>query len=246
MCLMIVKHKGQSIPRKHIKAGFDQNPDGAGFMYLDDKKVVIDKGYTEFGLFYAAFKKAEKEFPNSPFVLHMRIGTSGERSELNCHPFKLPQGAGFAHNGILWKYSWENSIHSDTQNFVIRVLHNLPKKFWMNAGINGLLENVASDTGSKFVILSPNGIKIYNENAGEYNKGVWYSNNSYEIRLWEDTPAYLSGSSWVKIEPHSTPSKTTDYCAACNQKFNVGDLQNLDDQLVCEDCLAVLNEDVAS
>jgi predicted glutamine amidotransferase len=180
MCLMIYKPKGRTIPKQHIKTGFESNPDGAGFMYLDKKgNVTISKGYFSFPEFYKAFKAREKRFPQSPFVLHMRIGTSGVKDTNNCHPFGLLQGAGFAHNGILGQFSYANSNHSDTWHYANQILKPLGPHFWTDKKVNEMLERDAKTTGSKFCLLTRSGVKIYNEMAGHYSSGIWYSNNTY-------------------------------------------------------------------
>ena len=53
MCIIVAKEKGQKLPSKDIlKTCFNNNDDGAGFMYVQDGKVIIDKGYMDFKSFY--------------------------------------------------------------------------------------------------------------------------------------------------------------------------------------------------
>ena len=43
MCIIIAKDKKSRIPtEKELKNSFEYNNDGAGFMYVDNNKVVID------------------------------------------------------------------------------------------------------------------------------------------------------------------------------------------------------------
>ena len=80
MCIIVAKEKGQKLPSKDIlKTCFERNNDGAGLMYVQDNKVVIDKGYMTFKSFYKRIKKLQKRFnsdlTDKALVFHFRIGT---------------------------------------------------------------------------------------------------------------------------------------------------------------------------
>jgi len=46
MCVVAIKNKGVAFPNDDsIKAMWDANSDGAGFMYALDNKVFIEKGF---------------------------------------------------------------------------------------------------------------------------------------------------------------------------------------------------------
>ena len=179
MCLLIVKPSGLFVPKKHIEQGFRGNSDGAGFSYIYDGKVIIQKGFTSVNSFYAAFKLAEKMMPKSPFVLHMRIGTSGHKGPDNCHPYRTAQGYAFAHNGIFGEYTDLASEHSDTYHFVKHVVDKLPRHFVHNSAIMKLLDHEAASTHSKFAIMTPTKVVICGESAGVFDRGIWYSNTGY-------------------------------------------------------------------
>lgn len=254
MCIIIAKQSRQTIAKKHIFEGFDNNPNGAGFMYVKDGKVTIDKGYGSPRAFYKAFKKAEQENPGSPFVLHMRIATSGGIDTENCHPFMTRHGVGFCHNGIISQFSYANSKHSDTWHYVESVLNRLPDRFWTDAGVLQLIESTAVLSHSKFVLLTPESLIIFNEHSGEYCQGVWYSNNGYKPPVWsnyvsDDTPylyrGYQSvvetldamedesdgmGGNVVKLLPRDAT------CHSCALSFNKHDLIDMGDRMLCTDC----------
>ena len=81
MCIIVAKEKGKSLPsKKTLKRCFDYNSDGAGFMYVDKGKVIIDKGYMSFTSFYNRLKELKEKFDiqNKALVMHFRIGTSGK------------------------------------------------------------------------------------------------------------------------------------------------------------------------
>ena len=53
MCILVIKPKGKEMPSKKILRNcWENNPDGAGMMYVKDGHVVIDKGYMEFSDFW--------------------------------------------------------------------------------------------------------------------------------------------------------------------------------------------------
>ena len=57
MCIIIAKNKNNRLPKKaELEYSFNHNHDGAGFMYPDNGKVIIDKGYMTFEKFYQFLK----------------------------------------------------------------------------------------------------------------------------------------------------------------------------------------------
>jgi len=70
---------------------------------------------------------------------------------------------------------------SDTKEFVEDYLDKLPFGFWHDEQCKMLLDRAARFSSSKFVLLTPEkNVQIYNANAGEYDKGRWFSNTSYK------------------------------------------------------------------
>ena len=82
MCIIVAKEKGVEAPSfDTLKTCFVNNPDGAGFMYLNkNNKVQIYKGFMKFEDLKAKLESVYNELGNTkdiPFVYHFRIGTSG-------------------------------------------------------------------------------------------------------------------------------------------------------------------------
>ena len=49
MCIICCKPMGKDMPTEEImKNMWVNNPDGAGFMYVKNHKLVIEKGFMEF------------------------------------------------------------------------------------------------------------------------------------------------------------------------------------------------------
>lgn len=193
MCIIVAKEKGVSLPtKKTLKRCFDYNDDGAGFMYVNDGKVIIDKGYMTFTSFYNRLKELKKEFDlkNKALVMHFRIGTSGDGAKNLTHPFPLSDKIkelnkthtettlGITHNGIIRDYEYDNKL-SDTQNFIrdfMYPLSELSQDFYMRLSIQHMLEK---ECGSKLCIMDANENLYY---IGNFitDKGVKYSNETYK------------------------------------------------------------------
>jgi glutamine phosphoribosylpyrophosphate amidotransferase len=191
MCIAIVQTAGKSVTDAQLWRGWTINGDGAGFAYVDprQKKVVIKKGFLKFNEFQKAYREAVTNFgETSPFLVHMRIGTSGQNSEANTHPFEIkpqvgPAGA-MIHNGILFTPSgaWRGS--DDDRKSDTRVVANALNNILVLEDIINAKEMLgrAIGGGNKLAFLYDTGdYVIINEGAGHWNDGIWYSNGSCSI-----------------------------------------------------------------
>ena len=143
MCIIVAKDKMTQLPKtEYLKNCFENNSDGAGFMYVDNGKVIIDKGYMTYSNFIKHYNKLCKkynDFKNKSLVMHFRIGTAGANSQENTHPYPITNDKntlhkryymtdlGMAHNGIISQYNppLEDKTINDTQNFIIKYVHPL-------------------------------------------------------------------------------------------------------------------------
>ena len=135
MCIIAYKSAEQQFPsKKTLKRCFDNNDDGAGFMYNASGKVYIKKGFATFQEFWKTLRKVREEYgDNIPYVMHFRISTqAGNRPDCT-HPFPLSShmkdlrlletttDIGIAHNGIisLTSSGYSKTItYSDTMEFI--------------------------------------------------------------------------------------------------------------------------------
>lgn len=177
MCIAIYKPKDKVLSLATLKECYTSNPDGAGFMYAENKKLHIEKGFFSFQSFYDAFKKHETK----QAVIHFRIKTHGKIDTTNCHPFAVNNAIGFVHNGIISGFGDAN--HSDTIGFNQSILQPLVSK-WGNLALfqDPIIDLIEGRIGySKLVFLDRHGNhKIMNEHKGTWDDGVWYSNDSYK------------------------------------------------------------------
>jgi hypothetical protein len=198
MCVICVKPKGKAFPttEKLLKM-YSTNDDGAGFMFMRDNKVKIQKGFMSYKSFRKALRRADLT-DDDVVVMHFRIATAGSISPSNTHPFPISSEVkelqsrnietdlGIAHNGILSCGGDKKEDLSDTQTFIRDVLSS-------DAIRNSLYEGPTADLiemaigSSKMVVLNSDGELAF---MGEWKKDdkditdeCWYSNLN-----WSWTP----------------------------------------------------------
>ena len=202
MCIIAIKPQGKKMfTADEIMTMYGNNPDGAGFMYADNGKVIVEKGYMDAA--ELIMDLSERDLTDKTVVLHFRIGTSGYFNELNCHPFpiygknaiSMKTDLAMAHNGILRAYEPpKKSDINDTQVFIRNVLRPLKKGFLKNKDVLFLIQELIGT--NKLAFLDGNGDLTL---IGDYieDNGYIYSNTSYKpykkaakkpdlISLWDD------------------------------------------------------------
>lgn len=189
MCIAIVTTPGKRVGDNALYRGWTSNQDGGGFAFVKQGKVVIEKGFFKYNEFHKALNAAVDTYgQQSPFLIHMRIGTSGLKNENNTHPFAIkpqdgPAGA-MMHNGILFTPGGayrgpDHDKKSDTRvvaealNNILRLQDVLQAKKELGAAIG---------YGNKLAFLYDTGdYVIINENQGYWDDGIWYSNSSCKV-----------------------------------------------------------------
>lgn len=191
MCIIIYKPTGIENPTwSTLQTCFNSNPHGAGFMYAENGRVYIEKGF----MTWTSFKKAFKPFKNRtdlPLVIHFRITTHGGTEQGLTHPFPLTSNinelkstrmitnVGIAHNGFIALTDYADKGMSDTSEFVRKYANVIitSPKWYNNPNANKLLAEVI---GSKMLVLSNDG---HGEVVGDgwiEENGVMYSNDSFK------------------------------------------------------------------
>lgn len=200
MCVAVYKPAGVEFPSwRKLEKCFKKNPDGAGFMWIENETVHTLKGFMK----WEDFKKALKPFKNDSkykeidFGLHFRISTQGGVNAGATHPFILSEkvetlqttaGAGEVaciHNGIIpltTNYISKSNL-SDTMLFVKDYLTQIAPKQedYKNPYKMDIVEEIIN---SKMLIFCGNGtINILGKGWNEV-EGVYYSN-----LYWQDIPS---------------------------------------------------------
>ena len=223
MCIIVYKPYQKKMPEyKTLKHCWDNNDDGAGYMYPDGKQVIIKKGFMDFEKFYNSLKEDYKKMGRfTPFVLHFRISTQAGVNEECTHPFPLSRNMddlrktrtksdiGIAHNGIisLTKSYYNVTVtYSDTMKFITDYASLLikDKDFYKDEDITTLIDRLV---GGRLAIMDYEG---HTTLIGDFieDSGIYYSNNTYkEDRVRRSktttktttttTPSYYrSGTTW--------------------------------------------------
>lgn len=196
MCIAILKTKKGIISDEALINSFSNNKDGAGIAYTVNNQLIIQKGIFNVNEFVNAVRTAERICDNN-MLIHCRIGTSGEMDALNTHPFLVNDNVCLIHNGILDIEVPIKSKINDTQIFINKYLKDISSyNLLHNKAVKKLIEKLIDDD-NKFVMLNNKGYyKIFNEDAGHWKDGVWYSNSSYQTKKisWYDYDDYYNWS----------------------------------------------------
>jgi len=223
MCIIVYKPLNVAFPtKKTLKTCFDNNSDGAGFMYAVNNKVYIEKGFMGFKSFHKALKQVRMNYGDDiPYVLHFRISTQGGTKQELCHPYPLSSkmedlkklnysaDIGIAHNGIidLTTSYYAKTDYNDTMKFITDYLSLIIKNrnFYKDEDTLTLIERLVD---SKLAILDGSGrctlIGTFTEDSGLY-----YSNSTYKEAKTTYTSTLGSYSSWYKTS--YSKYHTTDY-----------------------------------
>lgn len=198
MCVIVVKEKYGNLPSKSdLENCFTRNGDGAGFMYVENGSVVVDKGYMTFKSFYKHYEKLCKRFNNfkgKNLVMHLRISTAGGVKPENTHPFMITDDfnemkktykkcdLALVHNGIISiakpTKNQESMGINDTMVYIKEYIYPIHKSWKKCFENNSYLLGINSMTNSKFAILDKKD-NLYRIGEFQEHNGAFYSNDSY-------------------------------------------------------------------
>lgn len=197
MCIIIAKPANAEMPaRSVLETCWNNNPDGAGFMWTEEARVRIRKGYMTFQGFMDALESCIQDATASAVVMHFRIATHGEIRPECCHPFPVSADldrlrsrrcadlVGVAHNGIIQGMKTD-ALTSDTMAYIARVLAPLRAldgscTFDTDKRAGSV---IASTVGSKLAFLHRDGsINTFGDFIED--GGVLYSNSTYRVPKW--------------------------------------------------------------
>lgn len=196
MCIIVYKPENVEMPSAEILATcFEINNDGAGYMFVKDDKVHINKGFSTFEDFYKSLMRDYRNY-KSPYVIHFRIKTHGANDQTNTHPFVVSKNMadllelktdcdmGLAHNGMFSLPSQEISTsYSDTMYFVRDYFSHLAKsyQYYKNNDLIRVLNNLIKN--NRVAVLSRD---KHVELLGDFEEydGCYYSNGSYKSALY--------------------------------------------------------------
>ena len=208
MCIIAVSKIGVKQPSlKTLRTMYDNNPDGAGYMYARDGKVFIHKGFMNWKDFERSIK-AEKFGKEDPVVYHFRISTQAGVIPTMTHPFPLTENldlcekldlscsVGIAHNGIIHMTSDKKETRfSDTAFFVTEYMTRLirNKSDLTDPAVLTMIDNL---TNSKWALL--NGFTGEISIVGKFinEDGILYSNSTYYPYVGKDNLCGMKTKDW--------------------------------------------------
>lgn len=202
MCLAVYKPANVLPDWGALEAGFSSNKDGAGFVAVNDGKLLVSKGHFTFD----DFREAYLPYADLQSAVHFRWATHGKTNAINCHPFMIHDDLAMIHNGVLPIKCDLDDAMSDTWHYVQHILTPFAERdpdFFLQPEVIFLGE--AAIRGSKFVFLRSDGeSQIWNADDGHWAGDIWYSNDSYKRRSIGFTK------SWRDTEMLSWPEDDTD------------------------------------
>jgi len=199
MCLIVASEQGKLIDLSDLEVAYNNNPDGAGVMWLQEGRVhqlhTVPKTFAE-------VRDLALHCVGFPHAMHLRYCTRGKVNQDNCHPFTvLSKDLGdesdltLMHNGT---FSWItfNEEHkkldwSDTAVFAGRIQKNLREhKATAKINLDHIFDEKIVDrfskrvsTWNKVVFLDDKGRWSYlNKTQGEMKNDMWYS-NTYSLKV---------------------------------------------------------------
>ncbi|MBI4127827.1 MAG: hypothetical protein HY459_02020 [Parcubacteria group bacterium] len=160
MCIIVLKREesGPITPKQWewLHHCWDNNHDGAGFMFREDEVVRVVKGLMTWERFEERVKELWRDGPGLT-VFHFRTATHGKVSPANTHPFPISKDnkilgsvdvlcdGALVHNGVLPIPL--DKEHSDTMLFVRDYLASFSRISMKEVRLISLLEG-------KFIILT--------------------------------------------------------------------------------------------
>ena len=198
MCIIAVSKIGVRQPSlDQLRRMFNNNPDGAGYMYARDGKVHIHKGFMNWEDFSRNIKN-ENFTKDDPVVYHFRISTQAGICPTMTHPFPLTKDlklcekldmicpTGVAHNGVITMTSFAKETRfSDTAYFISWYMSKLIRKpsEITDPFVADMIETL---TNSKWAMMDGATGDIVTIGKFENQKGLLFSNNSYSKNYWKN------------------------------------------------------------
>jgi glutamine amidotransferase len=234
MCLLCVFEPGASPTRQELMNAADSNPHGYGYAFLTNDKILTGRGMDAEEVI-DRFLRIREGFPNTWAMFHARFTTHGLTDKANCHPFRVgnEQHTVLAHNGILDIEVPKGSHRSDTRIWAEDIMPEFME--WLDDPTGyDQLEDWAGNNKIAIFTLDPrmaNNVYIINEGLGHWDKGRWFSNDTYKYSWYSNykrtgaRQTILGGSLWgaddVGEEPAflSGKKETTEWWKYGSSRF---------------------------
>jgi len=189
MCVILHKKAGVTISDEDYKLAHENNPDGLGYIYVDDEGNMVKEHFL--ALSYDEVLLKMDELDDFDALIHFRYTTVGDTCIEQCHPFEvLPKtdehpAIWMMHNGTFDKVPTIEG-ENDTMAFIRLFLAPLLRADWLNLYDQDWLDWVDDLAGwSKLAFITSDGDIIKTGSYVEreaFTTGKKYSaSNSYSF-----------------------------------------------------------------
>lgn len=196
MCILIYTPSGETIPEQHLVEACKNNPDGFGWAIVTPDTILVARSMIAEEAISSYLEWREKE-PSYPSLFHARIATHGTTDLSNCHPFHVGNARTvLAHNGIIGHLPDEKE-RSDTRIFAEDWLPELGIETLDDKDEVTQLEKFIGYSKMVVLTIEPSMQRwsyILNEELGDWDKDIWYSNSSYSESYY--TPKFGNWKGW--------------------------------------------------
>ena len=230
MCIAIYKPHGTKPLWEKYKNGHDGNPHGWGFAVVNKGRLVVQHGYdANPDKSWRKFRRAFGRFGGNQAIIHFRWATHGNKEAANCHPYMVSDSLAMIHNGVISIDCDIDKTKSDTWHYVqhvVKPLHRENPNFFLAAHHSYLQKK--AHYSSKFAFLRADGAYgIWNEDAGGWDAGHWWSNNGYNTPIKR---AVTTTAKWYSGKGYSTsggnPYGSMGYQSSCYKREKLLDAKD--------------------
>lgn len=235
MCLLTVMSPGATPTREQLMTAACNNPHGFGYAIMFEDRIVTGRGMDAQEVI-DRFLAIRERCPDTWAMFHHRYTTHGTSTKSNCHPFRVggDEQIVLAHNGIIPIDLAKDEKRSDTRVFAEDELPHVLE--WLDdpEGWN-VLEDYVGWSKVAIFSISPrlkNNIYILNESMGDWDNGIWWSNDSHKppkhkywkSYSWDDDYEDDSPTRPLALTARPSTSKMTEWwkrsdvqqCLYCN------------------------------
>ena len=267
MCIIAACPPGTTPDERDLDVACSNNPDGFGWAIATRTRMITHRTMSA-NEAMDTFLTIRGQCPKSPALFHARIATHSAVNLAGCHPFPIGDDRTMmAHNGIL--YQCEPGPYDPRSDSAVLAEDIIPR----NGGIASIVahrdkwgEWIGKNNKLVFVSSVPGVQKltIVNEQAGEWDGGIWWSNSGYiyDWQTWKRQPIVGSSHVWAKcglclsygmvheVEGMdlcgtcrgqlgyvaSVDPLDLQYCDACGCQTPTRDLMEYRGEVICADC----------
>lgn len=223
MCLLTYVPAAVQPDYDALARGAALNDDGHGFAVVAGDEILVHRGMDAEAVI-AEFRRIRHQYADGPALFHSRFATHGTVGVANTHPFPVGRDPRtvLAHNGVLpaTVHPATGDQRSDTR---IAAEDFLSAPRFRSLERRATRRRIARWLGhhNKVVVLTtnpryPRQAYLFNQQAGHWDGGIWYSNLDYRTRgidLRHDSWSLGDGCAYCGLAAPADPD--SGLCGGC-------------------------------